>query len=80
MNGPGKYDDCCTLVRKLTDAEGAIVAIFGGKDGSGFSVQMPERAQEDVPKILRNIANAIDRDLLIKPEQERTKTDEKESK
>lgn len=37
--GPGKYDELCTLAREGAQAEGAVVIIFKGTRGSGFSVQ-----------------------------------------
>jgi len=38
-NGPGKYDDICTVARERTDAQAAIVIIVNGVLGSGFSLQ-----------------------------------------
>lgn len=35
--GPGKYDDLCTYVREKAKAEGAIVIVYGGERGQGFS-------------------------------------------
>lgn len=37
--GPGKYDELCTMAREGAQAEGAVVIIFKGTRGSGFSVQ-----------------------------------------
>lgn len=37
--GPGKYDDLCTLVREKAKARGVLVAIIDGEYGQGFSVQ-----------------------------------------
>jgi hypothetical protein len=62
MLGPGRYDDLCTVVREMTDADGAIVLVFGGKRGSGFSCQLPAVLVVDLPKILRHLAQAIEED------------------
>ena len=60
--GPGKYDDLCTQVREQTEAEGAIVAVFNGKRGTGFSVQGTVEVHLKLPSILREMANQIERD------------------
>jgi hypothetical protein len=60
---PGKYDDLCTHVREQACADGAVVVIFGGKFGSGFSVQVGDRAPNlarKLPEILRAMARQIE--------------------
>jgi len=62
--GPGKYDDICTLVRRavgLTDQSegGAIVIVFGGARGAGFSCQADYATTLVLPDILENIARQI---------------------
>jgi len=57
--GPGKYDDLCTLVRERAGADGAIVIVFGGALGSGFSVQMPGWLMPSVPGVLERVAAEI---------------------
>lgn len=57
--GPGKYDDLCTFVREHTQAEGAIVLVFRGNLGSGFSVQAPEAMMPYLPDMLRQMADEI---------------------
>ena len=42
----------------------AILVIFDGKMGSGFSVQAPWEMTPDMPKILRNLAARIEEDLV----------------
>jgi hypothetical protein len=37
--GPGKYDEECSVVQRMTNADIALVAIINGDKGSGFSVQ-----------------------------------------
>ena len=61
MEGPGKYDDICTMVRENTQATGAIVIVVDGNKGSGFSVQTisPDFANI-LPKILRLMADDLE--------------------
>jgi len=64
MLGPGKYDELCTEVRTRSGAAGAIVIIFGGERGDGFSVQTttPELVVA-LPGMLRQLADLIEEDL-----------------
>jgi hypothetical protein len=62
--GPGKYDDLCTLVREragVTDEGGAVVIIIGGRLGPGFSVQASFEATLALPDILEAVARQIRR-------------------
>jgi hypothetical protein len=61
--GPGKYDDLCTLVREKAEADGVVVLVFDGNKGSGFSVQGPVSLTTTLARLLRNMADEIDRDL-----------------
>lgn len=62
MNGPGKYDQECTVVRDLTDAQCVALIIAGGKNGSGFSVQTrDEQFVVMLPRLLREMADEIER-------------------
>lgn len=61
--GPGKYDDLCTKAREEAGAEGAMLIIFGGKHGGGFSAQLPVTLTVDIPKILRDVARQIEESL-----------------
>ncbi len=63
MNGPGKYDHCCTLARHAAKAKGAIVIIMEGENGSGFSVQIPPENAHQIPQVLRVVADGIEEDL-----------------
>ncbi len=62
INGPGKYDNICTLVREGTEARGVIVIILGGNLGNGFSAQFdPELAYSiDIPARLREVADQME--------------------
>lgn len=61
--GSGRYDELCTVTREKAEAAGAILIILGGKLGSGFSVQIPDRDVHAVPKLLREMAGVIEADL-----------------
>jgi hypothetical protein len=58
--GPGRYDDLCTHVRVLAQAEAALVIIIGGVRGHGFSVQTTDpRLVQQLPDLLEAIAVEI---------------------
>jgi hypothetical protein len=59
--GPGKYDAECTLVREKTGARGVLLIIFGGNRGGGFSCQSDISFLMDLPQVLRNVADEIER-------------------
>jgi hypothetical protein len=63
MKGPGKYDRACTKARQDCGGRGAILIIFEGKHGSGFSVQLPGQVIMDIPHLLRKLADDIENDL-----------------
>lgn len=63
MQGPGKYDDWCSFVRFGTKAKGAMVLIFEGEHGNGFSSQLPPEQTAQIPDVLRQIADQIEADL-----------------
>lgn len=57
--GPGKYDTLCSYVRQEAEAEGAVVIVFGGKHGDGFSVQANAAITLSLPEILEQAAREI---------------------
>jgi hypothetical protein len=59
--GPGKYDDLATIVRENAGAAGAIVLVIDGCDGSGFSVQATAEITARLPRLLRYMADEIER-------------------
>ncbi len=61
--GPGKYDDLATLVRERAKAQGVIVMVIGGALGSGFAVQGSAELTANLPALLREIADGIERDI-----------------
>jgi hypothetical protein len=61
-NGPGKYDDACTLAREATSAVACILIVLEGDKGNGFSVQTLEPDLLPVlPALLRQVADEISR-------------------
>jgi hypothetical protein len=58
--GPGKYDDELTEVRRQTRAAGALLLIFDGSKGSGFSAQLSAELTVMLPAILRDVARQIE--------------------
>lgn len=61
--GPGKYDHLATHVRTQAKALGAIVMVFGGEHGDGFSVQAPLDLTVRLPALLRKVADDIEQTL-----------------
>ena len=57
--GPGRYDDLCTKVREMAEADGVIVIIINGDKGSGFSCQLNPLMSLAIPEILERIAKDI---------------------
>lgn len=61
MDGPGKYDELCTMCREQARAKGAVLIILGGDAGSGFSVQSTGAGlAQFIPKLLRSVADQIE--------------------
>lgn len=63
MIGAGKYDDDLTAVRMKLHATGAVLIVFDGPHGPGFSVQAPLPLLVGLPIVLRELANAVERDV-----------------
>jgi len=59
--GPGGYDDVASVVWDATRADGVIVVVFNGDKGTGFSVQAPLLLVNEIPAILRSMADQIER-------------------
>ena len=60
--GPGKYSDIAMFVRRMTLARGAIVLIFEGDHGTGYSSQLPPTLVGKIPQYLRDLADEIQAD------------------
>lgn len=60
--GGGKYNSYATMVREAAEATGVVVMIFDGVRGSGFCVQGPIILTAILPKLLREMADTIEKD------------------
>jgi hypothetical protein len=69
MFGPGKYDDLCTYVRTESKARGAIVIVFDGDKGQGFSAQLDIEDTLKMPSVLRAMADDIEASFKAKDTQ-----------
>jgi hypothetical protein len=59
MIGPGRYDDLCTVVREKAKADGAVILVFNGEHGSGFSCQVYGGLLVTLPDLLERIAKDL---------------------
>lgn len=57
--GPGIYDDHYSGVRLATNAQGVLLIVIGGDQGSGFSVQADALITLTIPEILEATARQI---------------------
>lgn len=58
--GPGKYDDILTEARRKAGAYGAILIVFDGEKGAGFSCQITPEQSLKLPFLLRSIADQVE--------------------
>ncbi len=61
--GPGRYDAECTVARESAEAMCAIVIIFGGDRGDGFSCQADLATLAKLPALLRHMADTMEDDM-----------------
>jgi hypothetical protein len=61
-DGPGKYDDVCTVARVSTQAEAVVLIVCAGNKGSGFSCQSIGKKVHRLPELLRAVADQIEED------------------
>jgi hypothetical protein len=59
LNGPGKYSDELSLIRRWTEADGAILIIVNGRDGHGIGAQAEPELLAKMPEILETVAQFI---------------------
>lgn len=64
--GPGRYDDLCTIVREKANAAAALVIVLGGDRGSGFSMQALDIPASDIADLLESVARQIRGPMLEK--------------
>nr|WP_295083939.1 hypothetical protein [uncultured Roseateles sp.] len=58
-DGPGAYDYLCTHVRESAEATGALVMVFNGNLGSGFSVQAPSEIHAQLADVLEQVVQQM---------------------
>ena len=68
--GQGKYDHLVTLVRQHAHAHGAVVLIFEGNRGTGFSGQGSIAFYRALPAALREVADQIEAEIARVPPNE----------
>lgn len=63
--GRGKYDDYASLVGALTNADGVMVIVFNGNQGTGFAAQFTNAEMVlAIPEVLRTVADQIEKDNM----------------
>lgn len=60
--GPGKYDEALSQAKRLCGATTAILIVLDGAKGPGFSAQLNPVQLLSVPRMLRDLADQIERD------------------
>lgn len=63
MIGPGKYDKQLSAALIACGANQGLLIAYDGKEGPGFSAQLTMELMINVPKILRSIADEIEKDF-----------------
>ena len=58
--GKGKYDDACSAAREATKGE-VILIVTNGEKGNGFSCQTSFETLLRLPKLLRMVADDIEK-------------------
>jgi hypothetical protein len=69
----GRYDGPCAYVLEVLEAQAVVLVVIDGTYGSGGSMSILETANRtalalDVPKVLRQMADDAERDLMAKPQ------------
>lgn len=61
--GAGPYEQAATVARDMVGAEGVILIVYGDARGGGYEVLIPEDVRHQIPRILREMADAIQQQL-----------------
>lgn len=69
-DGPGKYDDEAERVRVATNAAGVALVVIDGSKGNGVSCKGEWATHAEFARLLRMIADNIERDLARGPDAE----------
>jgi len=58
-----RYDELCSYVREHARAHGAVILILAGPHGNAFRAQAPLELQARIPRLLRWVADQVEREL-----------------
>ena len=61
--GGGKYAEQLNLALAAAGAKRGVLVVLDGTEGPGFSAALYEEETKEVPKLLRQVADAIDKDI-----------------
>jgi hypothetical protein len=64
MTGGGRYEREAGELQRLLNAKGVILIVLRGCKGDGFEVRIPPDVAGFVPKVLREMADKIDADII----------------
>jgi hypothetical protein len=60
---PGVYDRDAEAARLITAADGVLLLVVNGYAGDGIAVQVPADRLLDLPAVLRDLAQEIERQI-----------------
>jgi hypothetical protein len=60
LEGGGRYEKECEAAYRACEAEMTLLIVHNGKNGDGFSVVGTEKTVNQIPRILRAVADAIE--------------------
>ena len=63
LNGDGKYNQTCTMIRQMTAAKGVLVMVVDGSLGSGVSIQGDKQSMDAIADTLEIIAKQMRKDI-----------------
>lgn len=69
MENNGKYASLCDEIRHSADADGAVVMIYNGDLGNGFSANGTPEFCAALPFVLRFMADKLEADAQAKRRQ-----------
>lgn len=58
-NQAPKYGNLCAEIREKYQADGVVLLILGGNEGSGFVIQADDNAQAQIPDFLEQAADKL---------------------
>lgn len=69
MENNGKYTGLCEELRDRTASDGAVVMIYNGKHGNGFSIVGAPEFHAAMPFVLRYMADKLEANAALHREQ-----------